>query len=113
MLHLGCLAGAWQGPSAVRPLTREMDDEDKVPYFLWDEDLTVREVRERLARAPEVERIRWLGKIMREARDDEVWRFTTPAEVVAHFEALRPHLGRRLAFWEFLIDGFRRLHLVA
>ncbi len=92
----------------MRALTRDLDDEDKVPYFLWDEDLTVREVRERLASGPESERIRLLGKILREARDDEVWRFTTPAEVLSRFDAVRPHRGRRRAFWEFLLDGIRR-----
>ncbi len=48
------------------------------PYFLWDDPMTNRELRERLDTASTVERMRLLGKILREARDTEVWRFTTP-----------------------------------
>jgi hypothetical protein len=49
-----------------------------------------------------------LGKILREARDPDVWRFTTPGEVVARFEALSRHLGRRRAFWKFLLESWER-----
>lgn len=83
-------------------------DDDAIPYFLWDDPMTVREVRERLATASPPERDRLLGKIMRQARDPDVWRFTTPAEVAARFDALSPHLGRRRAFWKFLLDRWEK-----
>ncbi|HSN98861.1 MAG TPA: hypothetical protein VLS89_11270 [Candidatus Nanopelagicales bacterium] len=74
-----------------------------MPYFLWDDPMTVGEVRHRLATASPPERDRLLGKILREARDTDVWRFTTPEYVASRFGALSRHLGRRRAFWEFLL----------
>jgi hypothetical protein len=50
-----------------------------------------------------------LGKILREARDTDVWRFTTPAEVARLFPELRRHLGRRRTFWEFLLGRWQEL----
>src|SRR6266849_5411110 len=38
------------------------------------------------------------AKVMREARDTDVWRFTTPQQVWASFDRLRPYLGRRPGF---------------
>ena len=45
---------------------------------------------------------------MREARDTDVWSFISPAEVWANFAAIRPYLGRRRTFWEYLFNGWRR-----
>lgn len=85
-------------------LSSDLDDESAVPYFLWDEPMTVAELRSRLARASVPERRRLLGKILREARDTDVWRFTTPREVWSDWEELRLHLGRRRGFWTYLFD---------
>ena len=63
------------------PLSTDLDDPSAVPYFLWDEPMTVAELRARLGTASPPERTRLLGKILREARDTDVWRFTSPAEV--------------------------------
>jgi len=50
-----------------------------------------------------------LGKILREARDTDVWQFTTPAEVARLFPELRRHLGRRRTFWEFPLGRWQEL----
>jgi hypothetical protein len=97
----------------MRPLTTNLDREECRPYFLYDEDLSVTELRQQLASAPEEERLRLLAKILREARDDEVWKFTTPAAVVAAWDFLAPHLGRRRPFWEFLLQEWKRLGILA
>ena len=89
-------------------LSSNLHDPDAVPYFLWDDPMTVRELRERLATASEPERDRLLGKILREARDPDVWLFTTPREVALQWARLSPHLGRRRPFWEFLFAAWRR-----
>lgn len=93
-------------------LSSDLDDEEAIPYFLWDEPMSVRALRERLATASLPERRRLLGKILREARDTEVWRFTTPAQVLADWAGLLPHLGRRRAFWQYLFDRWRARGLV-
>lgn len=74
--------------------------------------MTVAELRHRLGAASEEERIRLLGKILREARDTDVWLFTAPDEVVRLWPQLEPHLGRRRGFWTFLFKQWRELGLI-
>ena len=93
-------------------LSTDLDDPSAVPYFLWDEPMTVAQLRARLATASPPERTRLLGKILREARDTDVWRFTSPAEVSRLWPELSRHLGRRRAFWEFLLRQWRELNLL-
>lgn len=88
-------------------LSTDLDDPEALPYFLWDDPMPVREVRRRLATAPSSEQACLLGKIMREARDTDVWRFTTPQEVAARWGELAKHLGRSRPFWEYLLALWR------
>lgn len=85
---------------------------EAVPYFLWDEPMTYAQLEKRLTVASESERIRLLAKIMRQARDTDVWHYTTPSEVVLLWEKLSLMLGRRRAFWEFLLSQWRVLGLL-
>ncbi|MBC7976791.1 MAG: hypothetical protein H7138_17590 [Myxococcales bacterium] len=48
-----------------------------------------------------------LAKMLREARDLDVWQFIRPAEVARVLERLQRRIGRRHAFWTFLIEGWR------
>lgn len=93
-------------------LSTDLDDEQATPYSLWDEPMTVRALRERLTTAAQPERLRLLGRILREARDTDVWRFTTPPEVLADWTGLVPHLGRRRGFWGYLLGRWRAQGLV-
>ncbi|HTE05514.1 MAG TPA: nucleotidyl transferase AbiEii/AbiGii toxin family protein [Planctomycetota bacterium] len=86
------------------PLTTDLRSPDAVPYFTWDDPMTVSQIRERLATASESERLRLLAKILREARDTDVWHFTTLKEVRASWPEIEPMLGRRRGFWAFLLD---------
>ena len=91
----------------MRPLTTDLEQGDRRPYFLWDEDITIDELKQILRGGPEAERLRLLGKMLREARDIDVWRFVTPQEVARSLGHVARRLGRRRAFWEFLIEGWR------
>ncbi|HEX6097901.1 MAG TPA: hypothetical protein VF432_16360 [Thermoanaerobaculia bacterium] len=92
-------------------LTTDLSSDDAIPYFLWDQPMTVGELRRRLHGPPE-DRLRYLGAILREAREPDVWRFTTPQEVVREWPLLEPRLGRRREFWRFLLAKWRELGLV-
>jgi hypothetical protein len=94
-------------------LSLDLEDPEGVPYFLWDEPMTLSELRARLQSASRAERLRLLGRILREARDTDVWRFTTPAEVLASWSELERYLGRRRAFWHFLLGRWQDLGLDA
>ncbi|PIE19505.1 MAG: hypothetical protein CSA65_02420 [Proteobacteria bacterium] len=96
----------------MKPLTTDLDSQERRPYFLWDEDLSVAELRQRLTSGPATERRRLLAKLLREAKDTDVWRFTSPQQVADELDRLGPMLGRRRAFWFYLIEGWRRDGLI-
>jgi hypothetical protein len=91
----------------MRGLTTDMSRRDLRPYFLWDEDVSIDELRGILAGPDGSRRDQLLGKMLREARDIDVWQFVRPAEVARVMERLRRRVGRRYAFWTFLIEGWR------
>ena len=97
----------------MRALTTDLTQEDRRPYFLWDEDTSVAELRTALRGTDESERNRLLGKMLREARDTDVWLFVSPTEVAAALPGLSRHLGRRRAFWDYLIGRWREHGLVS
>jgi hypothetical protein len=88
------------------PLSSKLDDPTSVPYFLWDEPMTVEELRRRLREGSRAERMRLIGKLLREARDTEVWLFTTPEFVATNWNEISLHLGKRRAFWTFLLQSW-------
>jgi hypothetical protein len=79
----------------VRPLTVDLNAQESRPYFLWDEDISVGELRQVLRAGSGYERVRLVGKMLREARDVDVWEFMTPAEVAEMLPKLGRRLGRR------------------
>jgi hypothetical protein len=90
-------------------LTLDAARPEECPYFFWDEPLTNAALRSALAgNRGESERLRVLGKMLREARDVDVWSYVTPHEVAEALPQVARRLGRRLAFWAFLIEGWRR-----
>lgn len=97
----------------MRPLTTDLRRDDLRPYFLWDEDVAIGELRAILAGAPSPERDRLLGKMLREARDIDVWHFVRPEDVAKDLDRVRARVGRRYRFWRFLIDGWRADGLLA
>ena len=97
----------------TRPrLSDRLDEPDARPYFLWDSELTVGQLRERLAHGPEEEKLLWIGRILREARYPDVWRFVTLGDVLSRWDRLRGRLGRMNGFWEFLIRTWRENGLI-
>ncbi len=98
---------------AMKPMTTDFDKKDLRPYFLWDEDLSVAEFSVRLHGSDPAERLRLLTKLLREARDIDVWHFVTLREVVGAFPTIAPGLGRRQPFWKFLLDGWREDGIIA
>jgi len=93
--------------SAKAMLSTDLEDPKAIPYFLWDEPMSVSQLRDRLQTASHAERVRLLAKILREARDTDVWKFTTPDEVRKMWPELHRHLGRRRVFWEFILERWR------
>ena len=93
-------------------LSTDLENAAAIPYFLWDEPISVAELKQRLASASAEEKTRLLGKILREARDTDVWEFTTPQAVRENWARLAPHLGRRREFWKFLLESWEKAGLL-
>lgn len=91
-----------------KQLSSNLNSPSSIPYFLWDEPLTVAELKQKLNSASVEERHRLLGKILREARDTDVWKFTTPKFVWEHWDDLEKYLGRRREFWWFLLEFWEK-----
>lgn len=95
-----------------RRLGTDLEDPDTRPWFLWDEDVSVRELRAILAAEDHPRWVELAAKVLREARDDQVWLFLRPERVAARYPDLAPRLGRRRAFWDYLLRAWRRHGLV-
>ena len=89
-------------------LSLELGDPRARPYFLWDEQTTIGGFRDALVSSDDGEKARLLGKLMREARDEDVWKFTTVSEVRRLWPGIERYLGRRRAFWTYLLDAWQR-----
>ncbi len=70
--------------------------------------MTVAELKRRLTSASATEQTRLLAKTLREARDTDVWKFTTPREVWNRWNEIAPMLGRRREFWKFLFEAWEK-----
>ncbi len=78
------------------------------PWFLWDTDVSEAEFRSRLKHPDPLIRAQWQAALLREARVREVWQFLTLDDVLDSWLNIRVQLGRRRAFWEWALDGWRR-----
>ena len=65
---------------APTPPERIVDAKGR-PYFLWDEDLTLDAFRGRLADPDPEVRACYLGKLMRQAKPDDVFTFASLREI--------------------------------
>ena len=81
----------------------------EVPYFCWDRNLTVDQIRSQLRSAVGSDWVRLASWILREAAPADVWAFLTPADVNKRWNELAPFLYRRKEFWEYLLGAWREL----
>ena len=82
----------------------QMTDAHARPYFSWDDELTVDELRLRLNDPDPEIRGYFLGKLMRQAKPDDVFAFVTLDFVRSHRQLAERHLGRSADFWRWLLD---------
>jgi hypothetical protein len=81
-----------------------MTDRAGRPYFLWDCDLTLEQFRAGL-QSPDPEiRAYLVGKLMRQAKPDDVFSFVRPVAIRELWPRLKPYLGRTREFWTWLFE---------
>jgi len=85
----------------VTPPERLVDGQNR-PYFLWDSGMTLDQFRKGLA-DPDVDvRAYLVGKLMRQAKPDDVFQFVRAREIRALWPRLARYLGRTRDFWSWL-----------
>lgn len=101
-------AGAARDAADVAaPLSTDLDDPKARPYFVWDEEITMADLRQRLRSDDPDERALWMGRVMREARYQDVWKLLRLRDVLEWLPRIDRHLGRSREFWHWLIQGWR------
>jgi hypothetical protein len=81
-------------------------DERGRPYFLWDVEMSLDRFRTLLQTADRPQRAYLVGKLMRQAKPDDVFSFVSLSELRDLFSDARPHLGRTRPFWEWLLAAW-------
>jgi len=79
------------------------------PYFLWDVDMTLEEFRPKLRDSDPDVRGYAIGKLMRQAKPDDVFTFVGLRDIRANWDHLEKHLGRSRAFWHWLVRSWEEL----
>ncbi|MEQ1893571.1 MAG: hypothetical protein ABL998_13590 [Planctomycetota bacterium] len=94
--------------SALNRWSREkMVDAQGRPYFLWDVDMTLVRFEELLRDPNAGTRAAAIGKLMRQARPDDVFTFVSAAEIRAEWPRIEVHLGKTREFWVWLLAKWR------
>jgi hypothetical protein len=77
----------------------------QTPFFLWSEDMS-RDEFSSILRGDKGDYLKhlYMGRLLREGRISDVWTFLTVADILQHWQAIRPHLGNRRAFWDYLLQ---------
>ncbi len=94
-------------------LTLDLTCNSSRPYFLWSEEMNLGELKAILT-GSQGDYLRWVysGRILREARMQDVWAFFTPRWVAQNWEHLSPYLGRKRQFWEYCLSVWKKHGLI-
>ncbi len=91
----------------------DVDSPDAVPYFNWDAPVTNAQIRQTLEGGTEDEKLFWTARILSEARYPDVWKYLSlTRDVLPRYARLSRRLGRKQAFWDYLIRGWQRDGLI-
>lgn len=82
-------------------------DERGRPSFLWDNELTLDDLRLRLRDADPAVAAYWVGTVMRQARPDDAIVLVGVERMRALWPLVQRHLGRERPFWSWYLDKAR------
>ncbi len=80
-----------------------MTDATGQPYFVWDQRMTLDEFERGLRDGDPDVRARYVARLMRDARPDDVFAFVSLDEIGTLWTAVAPLLGRNRPFWQWLL----------
>ena len=94
--------------SALNPTPADkLIDQRGRPYFLWDTDTTLVAFAQHLRDEDPETRAYWVGKLMRQAKPDDVFTFVTLGELRDLWPRTEPYLGKTRAFWQWLMRAWK------
>ena len=76
------------------------------PYFLWDCELTLEQFRQGLENPDPEVRAYLVGKLMRQAKPDDVFLFVRPRAIRELWPRLTRYLGKTREFWTWLFEAW-------
>ena len=88
---------------APTPRDRMVDQQGR-PYFLWDGEMTLDEFEKSLHEAAPAARAYLVGKLMRQAKPDDVLQFVSPQQLADLWPSVGRYLGKSRAFWAWLLE---------
>src|SRR5688572_27311209 len=96
--------------SVLAPTPRDLlTDARGRPYFLWDCDMSLADFEEFLRSGDRARRARLVGKLMRQAKPDDVFTFVTLSEIAELWPELERFLGRTREFWTWWMQQWEML----
>jgi hypothetical protein len=90
------------------PRHRLLDDHGR-PYFLWDTDLTLEAFQGLVNDSDPDVRAYFIGKLMRQAKPDDVFGFVSLRSIRQQWPRIERHLGQAREFWGWLLAAWERL----
>jgi hypothetical protein len=79
------------------------------PYFLWDSEMTLDQFRSALKDSDPGVRAYMVGKLMRQAKPDDVFTFVSTREIRELWPRLERYLGTTREFWAWLLEEWGQL----
>ncbi len=73
------------------------------PYFVWDRPMMLAELESGIRHADVDVRVRYLARVMRDARPDDAFHFASAEEMAADWDRVAPLLGKQRPFWQWLL----------
>src|SRR5215213_2344112 len=81
-------------------------DEQGHPYFLWDSKMTLEEFQEGLKSPDPDVRAYLVGKLMHQAKPDDVFTFVSARQIRELWPRLERYLGKTREFWTWLFEAW-------
>jgi hypothetical protein len=88
---------------APTPPEKLVDAEGR-PYFLWDCDVSLDELRVFLASTDAEERAYWTAKVMRQAKPDDALVLIPLDAMRTQWPRIERFLGRSKPFWAWILE---------
>ena len=82
-------------------------DQQGRPYFLWDCEMTLDQLKAGLVSSDSEVRAYLLGKIMRQAKPDDVLQLVSMDAIRELWPGLKRYLGESRELWEWLLERWK------